>query len=223
VRSVVVLSGGQDSCTTLAIAARESEVVAAVHFEYGQRHHIEAECAAYFARKFGVRFQKVPLSALMLLGSSGLTNPAVDLSGSHPRAAHLPASFVPGRNLVFLTLAAALAYKLDAGAVYAGMCQTDEVGYPDCRRSTLDALQASLRLGMDFPELKLVTPLMNFNKAATFALAEQLGILEDVLEHTHTCYEGDRSRRHPWGYGCGECSACHQRALGWDTFCRVAA
>lgn len=216
-RAVVALSGGQDSVTTLAQALREAEVVGAIHFDYGQRHRVELEAARFFAEWAGVPLEVVTVPAFRELGHSGLVGDG-DLSGAHPTLRHLPASFVPGRNLVFLTLAAAYAMRAGSREVWTGVCETDYSGYPDCRRATLDALEVSVRLGMDFPEFEIITPLMYEDKAATFARAERLGVLDLVLERSHTCYEGDRSIRHAWGYGCGSCPACKLRAEGWARY-----
>ena len=129
----------------------------------------------------------------------------------------LPSTFVPGRNLVFLTYAAALAYRRGLGTLIGGMCETDFVGYPDCRRTTLDAMQSALSLGLD-ARLAVVTPLMTLTKAETWALADQIGgeaLTTLIMEETHTCYQGDRTHRHAWGYGCSDCPACELRAAGW--------
>lgn len=216
-RSVVTLSGGQDSSTTLAAAARDSSLAGAVHFRYGQRHEVELEAARYFADRFALPLEVVNVSAFRELGNSALVGEG-EVGGAHPSLRHLPASFVPGRNLVFMTLASAYAMRVGASEVWTGVCQTDYSGYPDCRRDTMDALEAAIRLGMDFPELEIVTPLMFLTKAETFSLAGELGVLEEVLEHSHTCYQGDREHRHGWGYGCGRCPACRLRAQGWEEY-----
>lgn len=217
-RSVVVFSGGQDSTTCLLEAKRRSDVVGALHVRYGQRHAIETDCARHLARVLEVPLTEVEVPAFAQLGDSALVDAASAIAERHPRLAHLPASFVPGRNLVLLTLAAALAMKLGATEVWTGVCQTDYAGYPDCREATMQALEAAIRAGMDFPELRIVAPLMHLTKGQTFALAYDAGGLDMVLEHSHTCYEGDRTRRHLWGYGCGECPACLLRAKGWEEY-----
>lgn len=216
-RSIVVLSGGQDSATTLLEARKHTEVVACVHFRYGQRHGIEQECAKWWADKFGIPLHVIDVSALAAIGDSALIGEG-DVRASHARADHLPASFVPGRNLVFLTLASALGFKLGAPLLYTGVCQTDYSGYPDCRQATISALTEALRLGMDLPSLAIVTPLMAKTKAETFRMAADAGYLEDILEHTHTCYEGDHQTRHDWGYGCGTCPSCVLREKGWHEY-----
>jgi 7-cyano-7-deazaguanine synthase len=215
-KSVVVLSGGQDSTTTLAVAAKESEVVGLVHFDYGQRHLIERECAQWWADRYGLPLTVLEVPAFSQIGNSALVDGS-DIGGQHPNLKNLPASFVPGRNLVFLTLASAFAMKVGASEVYTGVCQTDYSGYPDCRATNLLMLQQALRGGMEFPLLKFKWPIMYLSKAQTFLLAEHHGVLEDVVEHSHTCYTGDRTK-HDWGYGCGECPACQVRARGWEQF-----
>jgi 7-cyano-7-deazaguanine synthase len=217
-KSVVSLSGGQDSSTTLAQAAVDSTVVGGIYFDYGQRHRIEESAARFFANHYQIPLEVVHVTAFQELGNSGLVGDAGDIHGAHPTLKHLPASFVPGRNLVFMTLASAYAMRMGATQVWTGVCQTDFSGYPDCRRDTMDALETSIRLGMDFPELEIVTPLMFEDKAETFARAKTLGVLDVVLEHSHTCYEGDHTTRHDWGYGCGVCPACKLRAQGWATY-----
>lgn len=219
-KSIVVLSGGQDSATTLFQAQRDSEVVGAIFFDYGQKHAVEGGCAASVASIAGVPLFKTSVPSLQDIGDSALIAGAaqIDVNLSHRTVSHLPASFVPGRNLVFLTLAAAYAMKMGATQVYTGVCETDYSGYPDCRDLTISALEMALQLGMDFPDLEIVTPLMHLSKAQTFALAKDLGVLDIIIEGTHTCYEGDRETRNEWGYGCGRCPACQMRANGWDEF-----
>lgn len=222
-KSIIVLSGGQDSVTTFYQALVQTVVVGAVHFNYGQRHAIERECARHHSDKVGVPLQVIDVPAFAQLGDSALVNDAYgdshgDVNAPHARLAHLPASFVPGRNLIFLTLAAALAMKLGATQIWTGVCQEDYSGYPDCRAGTILNLEVALQMGLDFPDLEIVTPLMNLTKAQTFALAEELGILGEIIEHTHTCYNGDHSTFHDFGYGCGECPACEVRKNGFAQF-----
>lgn len=217
VKSLIVLSGGQDSATSMAKAATKSTIVGAVHFRYGQKHAIELECAKFWADKYNVPLHIIDVPSLGNVGDSALTSNG-DTSQPHPLLAHLPASFVPGRNLIFLTLASALAMKLGATQIWTGVCETDYSGYPDCRRTTIDALEQSIRLGMDFADLEIITPLMFIDKADTFKLASDLGILEDVLEHTHTDYDGDRTTRHEWGYGNLNNPASQVRANGWNEY-----
>jgi len=214
--SIVVLSGGQDSATTLAYAAQQSTPYAAVHFEYGQRHAIEKDCAQWWADKYNIPLATLHIPALQA-GDSALTHPG-NINATHPTMTHLPASFVPGRNIVFLTLAAAVAMQHNAPTIYTGVCQTDGSGYPDCRQNTITALQETLRLGTDWHQLTIETPLMHLTKAETFDLANRLNVLNDIIEHTHTCYEGNHTTKHNWGYGCGTCPACRVRAKGWETY-----
>jgi len=221
--SLIVLSGGQDSITTFYLAQKSTQVRGAVHFRYGQKHAVEFECAQWHTQRAGVPLYVLDVPAFEQIGDSALLPDAYgddsgDVGAAHPRLKHLPASFVPGRNLVFLSLAAALAMKCGATEIWTGVCQSDDAGYPDCRQETLDQLEPALRAGMDFPALQIKAPLMNLSKARTFGLAEQLGVLHDVLEHTHTCYNGDHTTQNPWGYGCGKCPACGARAMGWEEF-----
>ena len=216
-RSIVVLSGGQDSSTTLAYAAGSTGVVACVHFQYGQRHAVERDSAQWWADRLAAPLVVLDVPAIGDAVSSALTS-AGAVTDAHPNAPHLPASFVPGRNVVMLTLAAAVAHRLAAPNVWAGMSAVDYSGYPDCRPGTLRSTEQTIRLALDWPDCTLHLPLLDRSKADTFALAERLGVLDDVIEHTHTCYEGDHSTRHEWGYGCGACPACVIRRDGWREF-----
>jgi 7-cyano-7-deazaguanine synthase len=215
--SLIVLSGGQDSATTMALAATQTNIIGAVWFDYGQRHAIEQQCAQYWANKYNTTLHTIDIHALNQTGYSALTH-AGNTNHAHPNLKHLPATFVPGRNLIFLTLAAALAMKHNTTNIYTGVCETDYSGYPDCRQNTITSLQNTIQQGMDFPELTINTPLMNLNKAQTFHLANKLGVLNDIIYHTHTCYEGDHTTLHAWGYGCGKCPACTIRKNGWDEY-----
>jgi 7-cyano-7-deazaguanine synthase len=217
-KSIVVLSGGQDSVTTAYLAAQESEVIGAVHFAYGQKHAIERECAQRAATRLAIELTVIDVPAFTQIGHSALLEGAGSVNEAHPTLKHLPASFVPGRNLIFLTLAAALAMKLGAPRIYTGVCEEDYSGYPDCRDSAIRCLEITIQAGMDFPELEIVTPLMKRSKAATFAIAESLGVLDEIIEHTHTCYVGDHQTRHEWGYGCGTCPSCEVRAKGYTAY-----
>jgi 7-cyano-7-deazaguanine synthase len=203
--AVVLLSGGQDSTTCLywAIDAGYGPIHA-LGFDYGQRHRVELEQAAKIAKLAGAGYAVLPLPTLAAIGDSALIGPgdvgAIDRAG-------LPSSFVPGRNLLFLTAAAAYAYKLGAHTLVGGMCETDYSGYPDCRRETLDALEQAIRLGMEY-EIEIVTPLMRLSKRQTVELAHGLPGCWDALALTLTCYEGERP-------GCGKCPACLLRAKGF--------
>ncbi len=229
--ALVLFSGGQDSATCLAWALDRFTRVETVGFDYGQRHAVELE-----ARR--VLLDKLPRLKPEWAGRLGEDH-SVDIRGfgqiassalTEDRAIEmdergLPTSFVPGRNLVFLTYAAALADRRGVEVLVGGMCETDFSGYPDCRRDTLDALQTALRLGMA-RDLSIQTPLMALTKAQTWALADQIGgtpLVELILEDSHTCYIGERGRRHAWGYGCGSGPACQLRAAGWADYAGVAA
>jgi 7-cyano-7-deazaguanine synthase len=224
-RALVLFSGGQDSTTCLAWALAQPERfdrVDCVAFDYGQRHRIELDCRRAVIDALRAQFPPwaarlgddllIDLSVLRSLGDSALTSErAIEL-----QANGLPSTFVPGRNLLFLTAAAALAYRQGAAVLVGGMCQTDYSGYPDCRDETIQAMQRALSLGLDQP-LAIETPLMFIDKAATWALAERLGgaaLVALIEEHTHTCYLGERGLRHAWGHGCGHCPACVLRARG---------
>lgn len=220
--ALVLFSGGQDSTVCLAWALQHYGRVETVGFDYGQRHAIElqqrqAVLAAFRTR--GLAHDKLgsdtvlDLPALSAISDSSLTRDT-EIAFA---ASGLPTTFVPGRNLLFLTYAAALAYRRGITTLVGGMCETDFSGYPDCRHATLQSLATSLSLGLDRPVL-IETPLMFVDKAGTWAMADSLGgaaLVDLIIEHTHTCYLGDRSIRHDWGYGCGTCPACELRAKGW--------
>lgn len=229
--ALVLFSAGQDSATCLAWALSRYERVETIGFDYGQRHAVEltqrpmvrARMAALkpeWAARLGEDVV-VDLTGYGRLADSALTaERAIEM-----QANGLPSTFVPGRNLVFLSVAAAHAYRRGAGALVGGMCETDYSGYPDCRRVTLDAMQQALSLGLD-QKLAIETPLMSLSKAQTWELARELGgdaLVELIREHTHTCYNGDRAVRHDWGYGCGACPACELRAKGWAEFSAALA
>jgi 7-cyano-7-deazaguanine synthase len=220
--ALVLFSGGQDSSTCLAWALQRFARVETVAFDYGQRHRIELDCRLTVLRELRAGFPQwgarlgddhlLDLSLLRTLGDSALTTErAIEM-----QADGLPNTFVPGRNLLFLTAAAALATRRGASVLVGGMCETDYSGYPDCRDNTLKAMQVALSLGLARP-MTVATPLMFLDKAATWALAQQLGgdaLVSLLVEHTHTCYLGERGQRHAWGHGCGHCPACVLRARG---------
>jgi 7-cyano-7-deazaguanine synthase len=222
--ALVLFSGGQDSTTCLAWALARYARVETIAFDYGQRHRIElrqrpallgalARQNSSWSERLG-EDHVLDLGVLGQLGATALTGPGeirLEANG-------LPNTFVPGRNLMFLTLAAALAYRRGIEVLVGGMCETDFSGYPDCRDETLRALAAALALGLAAP-LTIETPLMWLDKAATWALAEELGgaaLVDLILEDTHTCYLGERGTRHAWGYGCAHCPACVLRARGYE-------
>ncbi|EEX66484.1 7-cyano-7-deazaguanine synthase QueC [Vibrio metoecus] len=210
-KAVVVFSGGQDSTTCLVQALQEFDEVHAITFDYGQRHKLEIEVAQQLAKQLGVTAHKVmDVSLLNELAISSLTRD--DIPVSHELQANgLPNSFVPGRNILFLTLAGIYAYQIGAKTVITGVCETDFSGYPDCRNEFVQSMNQSLAKGMDMP-LTIRTPLMWLNKAETWALADQLGALELVRQQTLTCYNG------LIGDGCGECPACHLRKAGLNDY-----
>jgi 7-cyano-7-deazaguanine synthase len=224
--ALVLFSGGQDSATCLAWALERFTRVEMLGFEYGQRHAIELDCRASlldgmkslnadWAAKLG-ESHTLAIPTLAVMSDTALTRDVAIAMG----ADGLPNTFVPGRNLVFLTFAAALAYRRGIVHIVGGMCETDYSGYPDCRDDTIKALQVALSLGMARP-FELHTPLMWLDKANTWALANQLGgtgLVDLIREHSHTCYLGERGKRHDWGFGCGECPACRLRAKGWREY-----
>lgn len=230
--ALVLFSGGQDSTTCLALALSRYDRVETIGFDYGQRHAVELSARQVVLSELRDRFPRwgsrlgadhvIDGRVLGEISDTALTRDMairIDASG-------LPNTFVPGRNLVFLTLAGALAYRRDLQVIMTGVCETDFSGYPDCRDDTMKAMQLALSLGMD-KRFLIDTPLMWIDKAATWQLAHDVGQKEDpqrggnalielIVEHTHTCYVGDRQHRHAWGYGCGQCPACELRASGWQ-------
>jgi 7-cyano-7-deazaguanine synthase len=205
---LVVLSGGQDSTTCLywAIDRFGLAAVDTVTFDYGQRHRVELDCAAKVAAFAGVSNTCLPIDTLAALGGDSLTDTNIDVASETDPDTGLPNTFVPGRNLIFLTYAAALAYRRGIPNLVTGVAQTDYSGYPDCREETIIALQQALRLGME-SEVIIHTPLMHLTKKETVELARDLGALP-AMAHTHTCYNGDRPP-------CGRCPACVLRAKGF--------
>jgi 7-cyano-7-deazaguanine synthase len=225
-RALVLFSGGQDSATCLAWALPQFAAVETIGFDYGQRHKVELACRdaviARLRREFPQWGEKLGPDHVVDLGVLGrLSDTALTRETAIAFAENgLPNTFVPGRNLLFFTFAAALGYRRGLRHLVGGMCETDYSGYPDCRDDTLKSLQASLSLGMD-RRFVIHTPLMWRDKAATWVLAEQLGgaaLVELILEETHSCYFGDREHRHVWGHGCGECPACQLRRAGWERY-----
>jgi len=229
--ALVLFSGGQDSTTCLALALSKYQRVETVAFDYHQRHRIELDArlqvlAAVKAQfpAWGGKLGQDHLLDLAVLGDVSETSLTRDMA-FQMESSGLPNTFVPGRNLLFLTLAAALAYRRGLDVIVTGVCETDFSGYPDCRDDTMKAMQLALSLGMD-KRFLIETPLMWIDKAATWQLAHALGegasgpgggqqLVDLIVEHTHTCYLGDRTHRHAWGYGCGTCPACELRARGW--------
>ena len=224
--ALVLFSGGQDSATCLAWALEHYERVETIGFQYGQRHVVELECRGHFLNGLKKEFPQwaqklgedhmLDLSLLGQISDTALTaDKAIEMQQSG-----LPNTFVPGRNLLFLTFAATIAYRRQLKHIVGGMCETDYSGYPDCRDDTLKALQVALSLGLD-TRVVLETPLMWINKAQTWQMAEQLGgpaLVQLIEEESHTCYLGDRTHRHAWGYGCNTCPACELRRTGYEIY-----
>jgi 7-cyano-7-deazaguanine synthase len=247
-RALVLFSGGQDSTACLAYALQKFEYVETVGFDYGQRHNIELVQRSVVIQELRQAFPQWAAKLgddhmldLAVLGKVSETSLTRDMAFKMEQSG-LPNTFVPGRNLLFLTLAAALAYRRDLQVIVTGVCETDFSGYPDCRDDTMKAMQLALSLGMD-KRFLIDTPLMWIDKAATWQMTRDLGtaagaldkagrdkagnayandggerLVDLVVEHTHTCYLGDRTQRHAWGYGCGTCPACALRARGWTQF-----
>lgn len=228
--ALVLFSGGQDSTTCLAWALERYAQVETIGFDYGQRHRIELEQRPVVLegmRRLNPDWNlKLGEDHVLDLGVLGQISDTALTQGGHIRlnANGLPNTFVPGRNLMFLTLAAALAYRRDIQVLVGGMCETDFSGYPDCRDATMKAMQLALSLGLA-EDIEIETPLMWIDKAQTWALAESLGgapLTELIVEETHTCYLGERGARHAWGYGCGSCPACVLRARGHEGWLNAA-
>lgn len=221
-RALVLFSGGQDSTTCLAWALQRYAHVETLGFAYGQRHAIEMDCRPRVLAElrqawpqWAARLGDDHVLDLSLLGQISDTALTAERAIAFNRNG-LPNTFVPGRNLLFLSFAATLAYRRELPVLVGGMCETDYSGYPDCRDNTLKALQVALSLGLDSPVV-LETPLMWLDKAATWQLAHSLGgdaLVALIEEHTHTCYLGERGQRHAWGHGCGQCPACTLRRQG---------
>jgi 7-cyano-7-deazaguanine synthase len=221
--ALILFSAGQDSATCLAWALARYERVETIGFFYAQRHAIELEQRVPLRNTIAALNPAwrsrlgddvvVDISGYGALAESALTaDRAIEMADSG-----LPTTFVPGRNLVFLTVASAHAYRRGIDVLVGGMCETDFSGYPDCRRDTIDAQERALALGLERP-MCIETPLMHLTKAQTWALAHELGgeaLVSAIVETSHTCYEGDRTHRHAWGFGCGACPACELRAKGW--------
>ncbi len=224
--ALVLFSGGQDSTVCLAWALERFARVETVGFDYGQRHAVELtvrprirERMAALNGAWKARLgddHVIKLDALAAISETALTrDTAIAIAETG-----LPTTFVPGRNLIFFCFAGAMAYRRGARHLVAGMCETDYSGYPDCRDDTIKAMQVAMSLGLD-KRVTIHTPLMWIDKADTFAMAEDIGgkaFLDLVIEESHSCYLGDRTKRHDWGYGCGECPACQLRAQGFEKF-----
>lgn len=211
--AVVLFSGGQDSTTCLYWAKEKFETVYALGFDYGQRHRVELTQAGIIADLAGINYQVVNIQALFALtAANALLQAELPISNESDT---MPNTFVPGRNLLFLTLAATYAYTCQAAHIVGGMCEADYSGYPDCRHQFIQAAEKAIQLATDLPFI-LHTPLMFLSKAQTWLLAQELNCLSCIQEYSHTCYEGDRSTKHRWGYGCGKCPACLLRRKGYE-------
>lgn len=224
--ALVLFSGGQDSATCLAWALERFAHVETLGFYYGQRHDVEMQArldvrAAMASENAGWTARLGEDHTVDIAGYGALAESALTADREIEMQENgLPSTFVPGRNLVFLTIASALAYRRGHRTMVGGMCETDYSGYPDCRQDTLQALQQAISLGLD-ETIEIATPLMFLDKAETWALAHGLGgdsLVELIRARTHTCYTGDRSQLHAWGYGCGVCPACELREKGWQAW-----
>ena len=225
-RALVLFSGGQDSTTCLAWALARYDFVETVGFDYGQRHRVELDCRMRILARLRTDYPHweeklgedhlLDLSVLAAIGDTAMTSDrAIEFDANG-----LPNTFVPGRNLLFFNFAAAVAYRRGLQVLVGGMCETDYSGYPDCRDNTLKALQVAMSLGMDSP-MVVETPLMWLDKAATWKMAEDLGgdnFLRLIKEQTHTCYQGNHTDWHDWGFGCGHCPACDLRSSGFEKY-----
>ena len=225
-RALVLFSGGQDSTACLAWALERFAHVETIGFDYGQRHDVELESRLTVRAQLHVQFPQwaqrlgndhlIDLSLLGQISDTALTREReIEM-----QAGGLPNTFVPARNLLFFTFAATVAYRRSLSVLVGGMCETDFSGYPDCRDNTLKALQVAISLGLDAP-MTIDTPLMWLDKAQTWALTDTLGgdaLVDLVVEHSHSCYLGDRSHRHEWGFGCGRCPACDLRGKGYQAW-----
>ena len=214
-KALVVFSGGQDSTTCLLWAQRNFEHVETVNFYYGQRHSIERDCAKNIAQKLNIIHHEVDLTFLQTLSTNSLTSESdITQTGGFNQN---PSTFVVGRNALFLTVAAAFSLPRGFNDLVFGACQVDYSGYPDCREEFIRSQEKTLSLATG-SELRIHTPLMNLSKADTFALAKELGGLDLVIEDSHTCYKGNRTRKNAWGYGCAECPACELRKKGFEEY-----
>jgi 7-cyano-7-deazaguanine synthase len=221
-KALVVLSGGQDSMTCLGVALQQFGVgnVEAISFNYGQRHEVELAAAEAICQEHGVPWRDVKIDFLSDLVTSALLESDTDIGAQHAYKQDLPASFVPNRNALFLTIAHAVAQEIGADSIFAGMCQTDYSGYPDCRERFIQLLEKTLNIGYE-TKISIITPMMHLTKAQTFALAEEVDFLEVIINQSVTCYNGVLDIMNDWGMGCGKCPACKLRAKGWDEYIKT--
>ena len=216
-KAVVIFSGGQDSTTCLYWAINNKvrfDEVEAITFDYGQKHSVEIEQSKSICKKEKIKQTIIDISFLDTIVESALTSNG-DVNQLNEKG--LPASFVPNRNQIFITMAHSYAQKVGAEFLIGGMCETDFSGYPDCRREFIDAVQLTSNIGSD-SDIEILTPLMYLDKAETFKMAKDIGYLKEVVELSHTCYNGVRDRKTVWGYGCGDCPACELREKGFKEF-----
>ncbi|DAB31184.1 MAG TPA: 7-cyano-7-deazaguanine synthase QueC [Sulfurospirillum sp. UBA11407] len=215
--ALVVFSGGQDSTTCLGWAKNRFDRVETLTFDYGQKHRVEIYQAKKIATLLDVENFVLKFDAFSQLADSALIDGSLDISSAHSHKPNLPASFVPNRNAVFFTLAHAYAQKKGIDNIITGINQTDYSGYPDCRLEFIEALELALNLGSE-SNIKFHYPLIHLSKAQTFEMSKQEGVLELIIDESHTCYNGNHNTKNEWGYGCGECPACILRAKGWQEY-----
>jgi len=215
--ALVVFSGGQDSTTCLGWAKNRYKHVETITFDYHQKHFVEIAQAQKIAKILKVANFVMEINIFAQLDDSALINGSLDINARHRNRPNLPASFVPNRNAIFFTAAHAYAQKMGLDHIITGINQTDYSGYPDCRIPFVDSLEKALNLGSD-SEIKFFYPLIYLTKAETFAMAKEEGVLDLIIKESHTCYNGDRSQLHDWGYGCDACPACELRKKGWQAY-----
>ena len=211
--ALVLFSGGQDSSTCIYWAKKEFAAVEAVFFHYEQRHMVEYESVKHVTEKEHILLHELHVPAFKEIGGTAM----IDHIAIEQGANDLPNTFVPGRNIVFLTLAASLAYKRGIRDIVIGVNDADYSGYPDCRMEFIASMQASLSIGLDYP-IQLHAPLQSMSKSEIWALSDRLGVMNEIIKYSHTCYIGDHTTLNPWGYGCGKCPACILRKKGFENF-----
>ncbi len=219
--ALVVFSGGQDSTTCLGWAKNRYSHVETITFDYHQKHHIEIKQAKKIAKLLNVPNYVLKIDIFAQLDDSALIDSTIDINAKHRNRPNLPASFVPNRNAIFFTTAHAYAQKMGLDEIITGINQTDYSGYPDCRIPFVESLEKALNLGSE-SDIKFRYPLIHLTKAQTFKMAKEEGVLDIVLKETHTCYNGDRTKEHEWGYGCDACPACQLRKKGWQEYKKVS-
>jgi len=212
-KSLVIFSGGQDSTTCLGYAIKKYDEVEAITFIYGQKHTIEVSQAKKICEKLNIKQHIIDISFFGQIVDSALTSNG-DVNQKHSRIKDLPASFVPNRNQMFITISHALAQKIGADVLVTGVCDTDYSGYPDCRQEFIKSIEYSTNLGSK-SNIIIDTPLMKLNKSQTFKFAKDYNILDVVIDYSITCYNGNMDIKNEWGYGCGECPSCKLRKKGW--------